>query len=97
MRVDEELMEIWPNEACDSLKAHIVPSGNHNNIPIVPRDRKKKPMLLLNVSNYMSNIILVVLWGNYYPSQVESKVSESDRYNFRNSAVANLSSQDCPL
>jgi len=61
MRVDEELMEIWPNEVCDSLKAHIVPSGNHNNIPIIPRDRKRKPMLLLNVSNYMSNTILVVL------------------------------------
>ena len=30
------------------LKAHIVTSGNHN-IPIVPRDRKGKPMLPLNV------------------------------------------------
>ena len=67
MRIDGESMEIWLNEACDSLKAHIVPSGNHNDISIIPRDRKKKPMLLLNVSNYMSNTILVVLWGNYYP------------------------------
>jgi len=75
----------------------IVPSGNHNNIPIVLRYRKRKLMLLLNVSNYMSNTILVVLWGNYYPPQVESKASELDRYNFRNSAVANLSPQDCPL
>ena len=97
MGVDEELMEIWPNEVCDSLKVHIVPSGNHNNIPIVPRDRRRKPMLLLNVSSYMSNTILVVLWGNYYSPQVESKASESDRYNFRNSVVANLSPQDCPL
>jgi len=30
------------------LKAYIVTSGNHN-IPIVPRDRKGKPMLPLNV------------------------------------------------
>jgi len=75
---------------------HIIPSDNYN-IPIVSRDRKKKPMLLLNVSNYMSNTILVVLWRNYYPPKVESNASESDRYNFRNSVAINLSPQDCPL
>ena len=31
-------------------------------------------MLPLNVSNYMSNTILVVLCGNCYPPKVESKV-----------------------
>jgi len=36
----------------------------------------------------------LALWENYYPPKIEKNTSESDKYN---SAIANLSPQDCLL